>query len=101
MDEKRIYTFAKWQVKEGSLEKVLQLVAEVTEKSLKESGNLAYNVFQSNADPNMVVLFEGYINLAALNEHRDSKHFQNIVVAQIVPELLNREVILTKQLEFH
>ncbi|MDJ1482226.1 putative quinol monooxygenase [Cytophagaceae bacterium YF14B1] len=93
-----IYVFAKWKVKEGQLETVLGLLPDVVKKSTEEEGNLLYKIHQSNSDPNTLVLFEGYKDEAALNEHRNSSHFQTLVVGQIVPLLEGREVTLTTYL---
>lgn len=93
-----IHVFAKWQVKHGQLETVLDLLVEVVKKSTQEEGNLFYNVHQSNTDPHVIVLFEGYSDEAALEAHRNAEHFQTLVVEKIVPLLENREVILTTPL---
>lgn len=98
MDQQPIYVFAKWQVKEGQTDTVLNLLTAVVKKSTEEEGNLFYKVHQSNSETNTLILFEGYKDEAALAVHRNSEHFQTIVVGQIVPLLENREVILTTQL---
>ena len=98
MSTQPIHVFAKWQVKEGQLNTVLQLLREVAKKSNREEGNLFYNINQSNSDANTLLLFEGYTNEQALAEHRNSEHFQTLVIGQIVPLLAEREVILATQL---
>lgn len=95
MSQKPVYTFAKWQVKDGHLDTVLNLLVEVVNASTGEEGNLFYKVHQSNSDENTLVLFEGYKDEPAVAEHRNSKHFQNLVIGQIVPLLAHREVIQT------
>lgn len=57
---KPVYTFAKWRVKEGQLVAVLELLADLTEKSTAEEGNLLYKIHQSISDANTLILFEGY-----------------------------------------
>ncbi|QHV96488.1 putative quinol monooxygenase [Spirosoma endbachense] len=99
MSSNAITTFAKWQVKEGKLETVLALLANLSPQSREENGNLFYNVYQSTTDPNVIVLLEGYTNEVALAEHRNSPYFQKIVIQEIVPLLENREVILTTELK--
>ena len=101
MEQKPVYVFAKWQVKEGKLDLVLQLLTEVARQSIEEKGNLFYKVHQSNSDVNTLILFEGYTNEAAVNEHRNSAYFQNLVIGNIIPNLENREVILASQLELY
>jgi len=94
MSQTPIHVFAKWQVKEGQLDIVLSLMAEVVRKSVQEKGNLFYKFHQSTTDPNTLVLFEGYKDEAALAEHRNSEHFQTLVIGKIVPVLEAREVIV-------
>jgi autoinducer 2-degrading protein len=94
-----VYTFAKWQVKKGQLDTVLNLLSEVAKKSIEEKGNLFYKIHQSNSDANTLILFEGYTDELAVEEHRNSSYFQNLVIGQIIPNLLNREVILASQLD--
>lgn len=98
METKPIYVFAKWQVKEGKLEAVLQLLEEVVVKSRQENGNLIYQVYQSSADAHTIMLYEAYKDEMALMDHRNSDHFQSVVITQIVPLLEQREVALTQEL---
>jgi (4S)-4-hydroxy-5-phosphonooxypentane-2,3-dione isomerase len=99
MDQQPVYVFAKWQVKEGQLANVLNIMSAVAKESVKEKGNLFYKIHQSNTDTNTLVLFEGYTDAAAVEDHRNSIYFQNLVVGTIIPMLENREVILASQLE--
>ena len=98
MSEKPIYTFAKWQVRKGELSTVLDLLPELTAKSMEEEGNLFYKVYQTNPDVSTLVLFEGYKDESALTEHRNSLHFQTIVIGKIVPLLEEREMTVTSEL---
>jgi quinol monooxygenase YgiN len=94
-----IHVFAKWKVKEGYIETVLQLLKAVRAASVLETGNLFYKVHQSNTDVNTLILFEGYRDEAAVAEHRNTAHYQDIVAGKIVPLLYEREVILTTPVE--
>jgi len=98
MDQNAVFVHAKWQVKEGNLDTVLQLMKEAAEKSTQEEGNLFYKLHQSKENQNTIVLYEGYIDANAVETHRNSEHFKNIVVEQVVPLLENREVILMNRL---
>lgn len=98
MNEQAIYVYAKWQVKEGKLDAVLQLLKETSQKTSEEKGNLFYKIHQSKTDENTLILFEGYENESAIELHRNSEHYQSLVVKQIIPLLENREVILMNQL---
>lgn len=90
---KPVYTFAKWRVKEGQLATVLDLLVELTAKSKAEEGNLLYKIHQSISDANTLMLFEGYKDESALAAHRDSEHFQSLVIGKIIPLLEDREIV--------
>jgi len=94
-----VHVFATWKVKEGELENVLNLLKKVHDESIKENGNLFYKIHQSNSDVNTLILFEGYRSETAVTEHRNSKHFQELVLGQIVPLLETREIVVTTPLE--
>lgn len=94
-----IHVFATWKAREGQVEKVLNLLRTVRDESVKETGNLFYNIHQSVSEPDTLVLFEGYTSEAAVTEHRNSSHFQNLVLGQIVPLLESREIVLTHPLD--
>ncbi|KRB55621.1 putative quinol monooxygenase [Flavobacterium sp. Root186] len=94
-----VHVFATWKVKEGQIENVLQLLKTVHEESIKESGNLFYKIHQSITDLNTIVLFEGYVSESAVTEHRNTAHFQNLVLGQIVPLLDERNIILTSPIQ--
>ncbi|MDF7822219.1 putative quinol monooxygenase [Runella sp. MFBS21] len=98
MEKKPVYAFAKWQVEEGQLNNVLQLLTEVAKETSKEEGNLFYQIHQSNSDLNTIVLYEGYVDEDAVAVHRSSSHFQDLLVKQIVPLLVSREVVLASRL---
>jgi (4S)-4-hydroxy-5-phosphonooxypentane-2,3-dione isomerase len=93
-----VYVFAKWQVKQGNLAMVLSLLEQVAQKSQQEEGNLHYKIHQSIDDTNTILLYEGYVDDAAAEKHRNSDHFQDIVIKSIVPLLDNREVVMARML---
>lgn len=98
MANQPVYTFAKWRVKEGQLFAVLELLANLTAKSRTEEGNLIYQLHQSIADANTLILFEGYKDESALAAHRNSEHYQTLLLGKIIPFLENREIVVTTQL---
>lgn len=100
MNNQPIYTFAKWKVKDGNLEQVVTILKEVVTKSRKEEGNLFYKIHQAVSDPLTILLWEGYTDSNAVEEHRQSEHFQNAVVKQIIPLLDSREVFQATELSF-
>lgn len=99
MNPEPIHVFAQWRVQPGRLDEVLALLGEVAAKSTREPGNLFYEVHQGTADRNTLVLHEAYRDEPALAAHRATGHFQDLVLAKIVPLLAHREVILTTALD--
>ncbi|MCW3169038.1 antibiotic biosynthesis monooxygenase [Chryseobacterium sp. 09-1422] len=97
MSEQAIYVYAQWNVKVGKLDEVLQILTQAAKKSSEEKGNLFYKIHQSKSDQNTLILFEGYENETALEFHKNSENYQNLVVKEIVPLLESREVILMDQ----
>ncbi|OXE98100.1 quinol monooxygenase YgiN [Flavobacterium araucananum] len=95
-----VHVFATWTVKEGQIDNVLNLLKKVHDESVKENGNLFYKIHQSNSDLNTILLFEGYTNESAVGAHRDSTHFQELVLGKIVPLLEKREIVLATPLNY-
>jgi quinol monooxygenase YgiN len=88
----------KWKIKETETPKILDLLAELAEKTRAEKGNLSYNIYQSVEDANVLILHERYADAEAAEAHRNSAHYQEIVAGQIVPQLEIREVSSVKKL---
>lgn len=99
MDQKPVYLFAKWQVKQGHLDDVLPLLAEMTQHTRKEEGNLFYRIHQGINDAHTLMLYEGYVDTAAVEAHRNAAHFQNLVLGKILSKLESREALLTLELD--
>lgn len=94
-----IFIFAKWQVKKENLQTVLDLLPSLIEKSKSEEGNIFYKIYQDNSDINTLILNESYIDMASIEAHKNSEHYQEIAVKQIIPLLENREVVLASELD--
>jgi len=94
-----IHVFAKWKIRPGQLENVLLILKELKAKSIQEKGNLFYQVYQDNSDPNTLILFEGYSDDSALTLHRNAGHYKQAVVENMNMLLTHREVILTTPIE--
>ena len=88
----------KWKIKETATAAVLQLLPELAEKTKKEPGNISYAIYQSESDPNEIILHEQYLDEQALDFHKNSAHYQAIVAGKIIPQLELREVAFVKQL---
>ena len=56
-----------------------------------EPACLVYRVSRSVEDPDVFVLYEEYVDEAALLAHRDTPHFRELVEGTVVPMLESRE----------
>lgn len=90
--------FVKWRIKESETLRILPLLPELAEKSRAEKGNVSYAIYQSEANPNELILHECYADAEAAEAHKNSAHYRDIVACQIIPHLELREVTLVKQL---
>jgi (4S)-4-hydroxy-5-phosphonooxypentane-2,3-dione isomerase len=87
-----ITLIARWHVKPGHVEEVLDglrrmapLVAE------QEPDCHAYHANRSLDDPNLILLYERYTDLDAIEAHRETEYFKEIVGGIIFPLLEHRE----------
>lgn len=83
---------ARWAVKVDSVSTVLNLMTEMIEATRKEAGNICYDLFQDPSSPQKILIYEEYKDAEAIEAHRMSAHFQNLVVKQILPHLEERSV---------
>lgn len=88
----------KWKIKESETARILELLPILTEKTKKEEGNLFYAIYQSESDSNELILHERYVDAEAVETHKNSEHYQKIVVDEIIPHLEIREVTIVKRL---
>ena len=84
---------AEWRVRPGHEETVSRLLREAAAAVRQhEPGNLQYIAHQHPQEPDRFFVYEQYADQTALEAHRDSAHYQGVVVAQIVPLLAERAV---------
>lgn len=98
-----ITVVARWQVNSGALDEVLAIVAELRPQSLAEPGCLGYEVYREvdgKADgADTLLLIEKYRDEAAIAAHRESAHYQALVVGRVLPLLAARRVELLRSFE--
>jgi quinol monooxygenase YgiN len=94
-----VVAYARWRTKEGEVEVVKAQALRMAVASRKEPGCLEYRVHQAAGDPREILLYERYESMAALDAHRDTPHFKDIVIAEVVPRLELREVGLLHEVE--
>jgi quinol monooxygenase YgiN len=99
-----VVVVASWTTSQESIDEVLALIGELVAQSRAEPGCLGYDVYQVVDEPSTgaseatgnrtVVLIETYCDADAQAAHRDSTHFQELVLGRIVPLLIDRRVEL-------
>ncbi len=89
---------ATWKIKESEASRILKMLPELAEKTRAESGNVPYTIYQSENDLHELIIHEHYVDAAAAEAHRQSEHYQRIVVNEVIPHLEVREVVLVKKL---
>jgi quinol monooxygenase YgiN len=75
----------------GAGEAIEPLLDELAAHTRDEPGCLLYLVNRSTTNPDTFVLYEHYRDDAALAAHRESRHFQDLAVGRIIPQLDARE----------
>jgi quinol monooxygenase YgiN len=79
-------------MKEGSEHDVLALLPKLIEVTRTEPGNVAFDAYRKLDDPRTYVLLERYRSREAFSAHRDTAHFKDLVLDQIVPRLADRVI---------
>ncbi|WP_298731646.1 putative quinol monooxygenase [uncultured Chitinophaga sp.] len=88
----------KWTIRESETSRILGLLPQLAADTKKEKGNLLYNIYQAADNANVLILHERYADQEALNFHKNSAHYRETVVTEIIPYLENREVQLLNKL---
>jgi quinol monooxygenase YgiN len=81
------------------IERTLQRMAESVRD--EEPGCLLYRAARSIDDPDMFLLYEEYVDQAALEAHRETPHFRTLIEGIVVPllEAREREVLVPVQVD--
>jgi quinol monooxygenase YgiN len=93
-----ITVLARWELKTGARDEVLAIVAELRPKSLAEPGCLSYEAYQLLDAPDTLLLVERYRDADAIEAHKRSEHYQQLVTGRVLPLLMDRSVELLQQL---
>ncbi|AMB57525.1 putative quinol monooxygenase [Microterricola viridarii] len=90
MSDSFFQVIARHQPKEGQLETVLELLAELTAATRTEPGCLSFEYFRNVENPDEIVIVECFVDAAGFAAHREAEHFTRIGVEQIAPLLQAR-----------
>ena len=81
---------ATYRVKEGEEAAVEAGLREMSKLTRQEPGCVHYTAQRSREDPLKYLLYEQYVDEAALEAHSTSDYFKRIVMGEIVPRLESR-----------
>ena len=73
-------------VKPGSVEAFIEASRNNHENSVREPGNLRFDVLQDPEDPTRFILYEAYADAAAAKAHKDTAHY--LVWRETVAEMM-------------
>jgi quinol monooxygenase YgiN len=68
-----------FQAHEGSYQEALEAAIALTGYSLKDEGNVAYDVFESATRPDIFLICETWQDQASLDKHSAAEHFKHYV----------------------
>lgn len=74
-----IKVVAKHFVKEDKVNEFLELAKKLVEATLKEEGNIKYELFQDVKNSKIITMIEEWEDKDVLNKHMNSEHFVEIV----------------------
>jgi quinol monooxygenase YgiN len=88
----QVQLIARHTIRRGREQEVLRLLSEFIEAARAEPGNLAFDAYRKVGDERNYVLLERYPSREALAAHRETPHFTEVLLGQIVPLLDARTV---------
>jgi quinol monooxygenase YgiN len=88
-----IVLLAKYYAKPGLVESVIEKLREMGDLvKAHEPGCVLYQVSRAQENPDFLLLYEQYVDQAAVDAHRATPHFQSYILDAIIPMLEKREV---------
>lgn len=82
-----ITVIAKFRVKETEIPAFEKFASTVAQATRRERGNLSYQIYQNRSAANEFTFVEEWLNDTAIENHNQSKHFQDFL-PQVEPLLL-------------
>jgi quinol monooxygenase YgiN len=87
-----LQVIARHTIAPGNEEEIRTFYAKLVEAALTEPGCLGFEAYHRADDEREVVLLERYASRAAFDVHRETAHFKELVLGEIVPRLAHRTV---------
>ena len=74
-------------------EEVAEILRHLTNASRQEPGCVSYIAhFVDGDDPGVVVIYEQYVDSAALDHHRETPHFKQYAIGGLFQKMLERQL---------
>jgi quinol monooxygenase YgiN len=89
-----LQVIARYTISAGNEEEVFRLLPELTAATRTEPGNISFVAYRQLDDDRQVVLLERYVSRDAFAAHRETPHFNELVLGRIIPLLDSRVVEL-------
>lgn len=86
------HVVARYGVKQGMVEDVLDRLAEMAAATRREPGNVSYDFYRGIEDPGQIVILEAYHDAEDFDRHRETDHFLRLGAGSIIPRLVSRSV---------
>ena len=87
-----LQVIARHTMKPGTEDEVLAVLPLLIEASRAEPGNVSFVAYRSMDDPRSYVLLERYVSRDAFAVHRETTHFQELMLGRILPLLEVRTI---------
>lgn len=92
MSSKKVTLLVIYTVKAGKMPELMRIFPEMITYTRKEKGNLAIRPFSSATEENKFFIYEEFVNESALEAHRNTPYYSNIITKKVLPLLEHREV---------
>jgi quinol monooxygenase YgiN len=87
-----LQVIARHTMRPGTEDEVLALLPKLIAAARAEPGNVSFVAYRQLDDPRTYVLLERYASREAFAAHRETPHFKELVLDQIVPRLDSRVI---------
>lgn len=90
-----LQVIARYRLDPGRVPSVTEVLDEFADVvAVNETGNLAFEVYRSVRHEDEIVLLERYRSREDFAVHRESAHFRDCILGQVLPQLRDRTVEL-------
>jgi quinol monooxygenase YgiN len=88
----QVQLIARHTIEEGHEQEVFKLLDGFIQSARAEPGNIAFDAYLKIGSDRSYVLLERYASREALVAHRETSHFKQVLLGEIVPLLASRTI---------